>query len=357
MGDSYFSRASYFSSLYIQFLLFGAIITEAVASEKPLQGKDVKVLSYEVGQAVPVTCLNRTIDTGEHITDAQGQLQYIPFPICNETNRPLELVFGVEKEINCTIPSLPDSLFHLLEFYIHNDAPLTCRIPTRPLPTHPAPDSATTHPYTPLQFALAGTLQLSHLHITPTLNIILHTAADEEELLLQQSSTSSSSSVAKTRRQQKEGSIIAAAAYSVPPLPSVPSEKITSSSSGSSSTTGASLSNSASPRLIIGDPLPLRLNLRWYATRSLPASTVGKPSGLGGHVHLSTVVYCLVSAGLGAAVSFAYFRGWDLPRRMRSYKGDRIGVGGGGGGYAFPGGMEGGRSSSYGGYGYGGKMD
>ena len=35
-------------------------------------------------------------DTGEHITDAKGELQYIPFPTCNETNRPLEFYFGVE---------------------------------------------------------------------------------------------------------------------------------------------------------------------------------------------------------------------------------------------------------------------
>ena len=36
-------------------------------------------------------------DTGEHITDSKGELQYIPFPTCNETGRPLEFYFGVEK--------------------------------------------------------------------------------------------------------------------------------------------------------------------------------------------------------------------------------------------------------------------
>jgi len=52
---------------------------------------------YTFGQAIPVSCLNRTVDTGEHITDEKGQLQYIPFATCNETGRPLELYFGVEK--------------------------------------------------------------------------------------------------------------------------------------------------------------------------------------------------------------------------------------------------------------------
>lgn len=59
---------------------------------------------------------------------------------CNETGRPLELYFGIEKghhtqlillrslfltlsDINCTLESIDDPLFHLLEFYIHNDAP------------------------------------------------------------------------------------------------------------------------------------------------------------------------------------------------------------------------------------------
>lgn len=42
--------------------------------------------------------------------------------MCNETGRPLELYFGVERDINCTIDFISDSFFHLLEFYVHNDA-------------------------------------------------------------------------------------------------------------------------------------------------------------------------------------------------------------------------------------------
>src|SRR5664279_3503531 len=41
-------------------------------------------------------------------------------------------------DINCTIPMITDPFFHLLEFYIHNDAPLSCRIPSRP-PAHVIP--------------------------------------------------------------------------------------------------------------------------------------------------------------------------------------------------------------------------
>ena len=93
---------------------------------------------------------------------------------------------------------------------------------------------------------------------------------------------------------------------------------------------------------MIGDPLALRLSVKWYSTPELPPSTTGL-SGLGGHVHLSTVFYCMLSCLAGMAGSLAYFRGVELPQRLRRYGKDKIGgergmgMGGGGGGYAFPG--------------------
>lgn len=257
----------------------------------------------------------RLTDFAMKITDDQGQLQYIPFMTCNETGLPLELYFGVEKgrgsidardcnmlielclqrflDINCTNAQLSDPLYHLLEFYIHNDAPLTCRIPTHPLSPSEAPSpSASTDHYIPLIFALSGTLQLSHLHINPVLNVVLHTSPD----LVSQ-----------------DADILAATAYSSPSL------------------------NSASSKVIIGDPLALQLSVKWYSTPNLPPSTT-VPAGLGGHVHLSTVMYCLVSCGVGMAASLVYFRGVELPRRIRRYGKDKIGgERGAGGGYAFPG--------------------
>ncbi len=245
------------------------------------------------------------------ITDDKGQLQYIPFWTCNETSRPLEVYFGVEKgppaqphahiiiqrltlaDINCTLNEVDDSLFHLLEFYIHNDAPLTCRIPTHPLTS--IKPTTTNDDFIPLIFALSGALQLSHLHISPKLNVLLHTSP---ELATQ------------------DADILAATAYSSPSLPS------------------------ASTRIVIGDPLAFQLSVHWYTTPTLPPSTTGK-QGLGGHVHFSTVIYCLLSAGVGVAGSLAYFRGVELPRRLRGYGKDRMG-GERGGGYAFPGsGMNG----------------
>lgn len=110
-----------------------------------------------------------------------------------------------------------------------------------------------------------------------------------------------------------EGKILAATAYSLPPT-------------------------STSPKLIIGDPLPLQLAIRWYSARTLPPSTSRFSSGLGGHVHISTVMYCLLSFFGGGAVSLAYFRGIELPKRMRRYGFEKLGVSEmTRSGYAFPG--------------------
>lgn len=87
-------------------------------------------------------------------------------------------------------------------------------------------------------------------------------------------------------------------------------------------------------RIIIGDPLPLSFSVRWYPTTVLPSGW----TGVGGHIYASTLVYCLLSAGAATALSIAYFRGVELPRRLKSHGKERMG------------GIESGR---LGGYGYG----
>lgn len=245
-----------------------------------LQQSGPPAQAYSVGDAIPISCLNRTIDTGEHVEDEKtGQLQYIPFWTCKETSKPLELYFGVEREVNCTVESLSDELYHLLEFYIHNDAPLTCRIPSRPASTS---GDATTQPYTPLTISLTGMLQLSHLHIANAINVILHAAP----------------------RSLAPGTVDAATAYSVSP---------------------ADPGRDALHKVIIGDALPLRLSVRWYPDTRLPPAWQG-PSGVGGHLFVSTLAYCFISATLSAVVCVAYFRGVDLPRRLQSYGRDKLGM-------------------------------
>lgn len=272
---------------------------------------------YKVGDPIPITCLNRTIDTGEHVEDEKtGQLQYIPFWTCNETGLPLSLSFGVEKDINCTIDMLADETYHLLEFYVHQDAPLTCRIPSRPIPTASLPSSTGAKEiklddaalYTPFTISLTGMLQLSHVHIANAINVVMHAAP----------------------RRTSPGTIDAATAYSVSP---------------------ADASRAALTKVIIGDPLPLQFSVRWYPDTRLPPAWRG--GGVGGHFYFSTFVYCLISAGVSAVICIAYFRGIDLPRRLKSYGQDKLGMG------SFFGRRDGlplanaGAQPKYNGYGYG----
>jgi hypothetical protein len=199
---------------------------------------------------------------------------------------------------NCTI-DVDDPLFHLLEFYIHNDAPLTCRVPSHPLPKNTPSSSITgsaksgaigseSTAYTPLIMALSGTLQLSHVHIANELNLLLHTDP----------------------LPTAKGRIDSAAAYSI------------------SSSTKAT-------KLIIGDPLPLTFHIRWYKSSYLPLSSSAH------HSFWSTLSYCIFAAGASAAICIVYFRGVDLPRRLRFHGRDKIG-----------GGRENGLPK-YNGYGYG----
>jgi len=286
-------------SMLILRLLFAFYVSLAAAvSQEPLIEKS----AYKAGEAIPVSCLNRTAD-GEHVTDASGALQYIPFPTCNETGRPLELYFGVEKDINCTIEFIDDPFFHLLEYIVHNDSPFTCRIPQRPLSPAVVESNkqkrdvmnvegqgSLSNDYIPLIVALTGTLQLSHLHVSSHLNVLLHAAPKSVE----------------------PGVIAAGTAYSI----ATPLQPPT--------------------RIVIGDSLPLRFSVRWYPTTTLPSGW----TGVGGHIYASTLVYCALSALAAAAICTVYFRGVELPRRLRSHGKDRM-TGGG---------MEGGR---LGGYGYG----
>ena len=238
-------------------------------------------------------------------------------------------------EINCTLAAIDDPLFHLLEFYVHNDAPLTCRIPTRPIPSlspksnpkpykdqSQVPISLESGPddYIPLIFALAGTLQLSHLHVSSNLNVVFHTSFPRNRKEKEQRKENRR----KGLIEEDEGAILAATAYSTPSL------------------------TSSSTRIIIGDPLNLRLNVHWYASPDLPASTTATSYLLGEHVHFSTLAYCLLSAGGGAMGALAYFRGVELPKRIRRYGKERMG---GERGYAFPG------NGWVGGGGMGGKRD
>ncbi|KAF3484213.1 Glucose-6-phosphate isomerase [Arthroderma uncinatum] len=157
-------------------------------------------------------------DDGQHVTDVAGKLQYIPFSVCNETGTPLAFHYGISETITCTIDSLSDSLYHLLEYYIHSDVPLACRIPTSPLAGSqskftPGKDDKgvkgddgglSSTPFTPMTIALQGTLQYSHLHMWTDMNVLFHR------------STTIPSKDAKPSKHRINGQVVAGSAYSFP---------------------------------------------------------------------------------------------------------------------------------------------
>ncbi|KAK1826102.1 hypothetical protein QBC39DRAFT_317343 [Podospora conica] len=237
--------------------------------------------SYHYGAPIAVECMNRSSETGEHIENKAHEIQWIPFPTCSETSAPLQFQYGVEGEINCTIPVISDPFFHLLEFYIHSDAPLSCRLPARPAP-HPNTigGNEPVREYIPLVIALAGTLQLSHMHISTHLNVLLHSTPKHHI------------------HPHDSGVLDSGTAYSTSPL--------------------THMAGSATRRLVIGDPLPLSFSVRWFPTPALP-KVQGKVewNGMGGHIYASTVFYSVLSFLAGMVVASVYFFGSVLPKRLR----------------------------------------
>ncbi|KAL3290805.1 SSCRP protein [Colletotrichum asianum] len=259
-------------------LLLGAALgLSRLAAANPEDG----LPSYHYGAPIHVECMNRSSETGEHVENSNHEIEWIPFPICEETNKPLEFQYGHEGELNCTIPMITDPLFHLLEFYIHNDAPLSCRLPARPKPhVETVGEKPHVQEYIPLVFALAGTLQLSHLHVSTHMNVLLHSMPKHHT------------------RPHDSGVLDSGTAYSTSPL--------------------SHMDGTHTKRLVIGDPLPLTLSVRWFPTPNLPKIEGHVEwQGMGGHVYASTVFYIITSFMAGVLVAGTYFFGVVLPKRLR----------------------------------------
>ncbi|EIT78224.1 hypothetical protein F9C07_1865661 [Aspergillus flavus] len=316
---------------------------------------------YFHGQPMPVTCLNRTIDSGEHITDSLGKLQYIPFPTCKETSLPLALRYGVTETVNCTIDRVSDELYHLLEYYVHSDVPMNCRVPTAPLlpPTSSDSDdkahegeavstelsalSEEGPPYTPITFALQGTLQRSHLHIWTDMNVLMHNIVSTPK---------------KNKRKTKKvapGYAVAGTAYSVPEfeLSFLNSKKKVSDEEKEAAAVAEAAREpwtaGHGTKVIREQPLTFTFHVSWveggggigWPSRGSAASEL-----TGGTGFFSKLFFFVLAASLGAAMALY----WERARR-RGWRGDGIlGVpsrGKGSVGVVYG---NGGKSNGYGGY-------
>jgi len=331
------------SFVFHVFVLFYTSLSISVLAASSDSSLSSNRKAYSKGDILPVTCLNRTIETGEHITDDHGNLQYIPFLRCNETNgAPLGFTYGVPQTQTCTLDVLSDEFYHLIEYFVHSDVPLSCRVPSYPLTAEDALNTATTsndpgaaakadsEKWTPLTIALQGTLQLSHLHLHTNINVLFHTFTDTQD----------SADLSKKERlaimnHEVPSHLIASAAYSLPDPAQVPE----------------------GTKILRTEPITFTFNVGWIPGAILPgmvSADTGKlyvPLGLTSHrIGFSLLSFFAIagSAGVGALGMLVYERR-KSGRSMNGLLGGNVGNG-----YAtVPAGAA--RSSGYGGYGgYGG---
>ncbi|KAL1847306.1 hypothetical protein Plec18167_001385 [Paecilomyces lecythidis] len=349
-------------SIYSLLLLACLQLTRGVAAEKTLRAGIGG--GYKYGQPIPVTCLNRTI---------LGKLQYIPFHTCSETNQPLALRYGVSETVTCTIDSLSDTLYHLLEYYVHSDAPLSCRVPTTPLspstgngagilsePDDDEDDERKSKDaqsvdvldnngpsYTPLTVALQGTLQKSHLHIWTDMNVLIHKI---------------SSVIAPSRKKVRTapGYIVAGTAYSVPEF----DVQVDTKKASKEARAAALIENARDPwsaghgtKVIRGEPLTFKFHVSWaeggegIGWTLLSANAGSSSSGTGAFI--VKMFFFVMAVSVGALGALYWER--SLGRGRQGWKGEGI-LGRPASRPRNPSGVtygDGGRSNGYGGYGLG----
>lgn len=130
---------------------------------------------YTFGQEVAFDCIQRNIDSGEHKFDQKNRIMYGPFPICEETKKPLSLKYGINEDFNCTI-LFTDELFHLFQLYLHEDVPFSCRLPLSSEVASIEKGGA----YVPFTFNFRGTLTDSHIDVDHSMNVLITKPASKD---------------------------------------------------------------------------------------------------------------------------------------------------------------------------------
>lgn len=266
---------------------------------------------------------------------------------------------------------------------------MTCRVPTGPLSPAAASYASTEDgktvgtelgslaedgpAYTPITFALQGTLQRSHLHIWTDMNVLLHNIASTNKAGKPQKKK-------KKAAQQSPGYVVAGTAYSVPEfdVALLKGEKAATAANEDETEAAAVAENAREPwtaghgtKVIRGEPLTFTFHVNWieggagigWPSRAA-ASSASEPSASG---LFSKLFFFVLAASVGALVALYWERtgarrraGWrgdgilGVPSRGKGSVGITYGNGGkmnGYGGYA-----SSSSSSTSGGGGYGGFM-
>lgn len=215
-------------------------------------------LGYKQGDTIPLECIQRNIETGEHKFDEAGNIVYAPFPNCFETDKSLSLRYNVDEVFNCTI-DLGHDFFHVFQLLIHEDVPFSCRIPYAKSTVEKGEDGTTKPAFIPLTFNIRGNIQESHLHIDPFLNVAM-----------------------------------------------------LSNNTGNTVVSGSAFSSGhKTKRVIIGDSLPLTLAVRWYRGSVIPTANAAFFSSS------TTLIYCFATLIGTLCSATAVFYGFILPKKLK----------------------------------------
>ncbi|CRG91402.1 hypothetical protein PISL3812_08450 [Talaromyces islandicus] len=309
-------------------------------------GREVR--GYSHGQQIPVSCLNRTVDSGEHIEDKLGHLQYISFPTCNETSLPLALRYGVTETISCTIDSLSDDMYHLLYGDSTSGSSSSNKDGEYQVVGVDGDDgsggggsgaAAGGQPYTPLTIALQGTLQRSHLHIWTDMNVLMH----------QLSSVESPRKKSAAKYSSTPGYVVAGAAYSLPELHAKDGKTLSVEEEDA-----AIIENARNPwtaghgtKVIRGEPLTLVFRVSWVPGADSLGWLDQYHHGHQGTTVLGVItklIFFVMAAGIGALLASYYQKvvrrgaGWHgdgiLGRPFKGRRGSTSGVTYGNGGWS-----------------------
>lgn len=201
---------------------------------------------------------------------------------------------------------------------------MTCRVPTEPLSSIPAPwdkpeDASainvleSTGPsYTPLTFGLQGTLQTSHLHLWTDMNVLAHRI-------------SSSTKGSRKARSKGPGYMVAGTAYSIPEFHSMRIKKGAKVSKEEESVAVAEAAREPwtaghGTKVIRSEPLTFTFHVRWIEggnTIGWPARAEEEEGSI--RAAFSKVVFFVLAASLGAIAALY----WERKRRM-GWRGDGI---------------------------------
>ncbi|CAL5869519.1 uncharacterized protein PFLUO_LOCUS3749 [Penicillium psychrofluorescens] len=325
---------------------------------------------YLPAEGIPVSCLDRTLEYGEHVTDDLGNLKYVPFAVCNETSSPLSLHYGTSETITCTVAAVSDELYHILEFYVHSDAPMSCRVPTAPLSSsHSNPKGSNDDPdeessslaalnengpsFTPVTMAMQGTLQLSHLHIWTDMNVLLHNLAADPAAQQHKGK----------KKSTEPGYVMAGTAYSVPEFDAKSSHDKDEQSIALVRAARDPWTSGHGTKVIRGEPLTFAFHVAWVeggASIGWPARTPGESflseNDAKSESHFfSRLFFFVMAASVGALAALHWERNgrrWRRGSVASSWRGEGMMGGlptvrGKGTGVAFG---NGGRINGYGGY-------